>query len=399
MSKAIDEVNEYKRWQAAHVHFDEPTHTYSYVDDEGVMTDTEYTVTGYIDEKNGGNIDTEERKVSTNPASVIGTEVDSITRHYFMGLDVRKINYPNLVGQRKETVIKSLDKLKARFDSIYGKGKYIVITNDIKLIGKFIDGNGDERTVGGAMDMLVITEDGRKELYDMKAKKGDINHTYNGVSDRQVYTKQQNGYRQLSAVTFGGNDISKMQLIWFYQSYPSNRNGAQYRIDDDGTINIIIGNRTSKLSESDAWVTPELRSFDDNAEDSEKSLITLNKENLFRAVKPYESASPEDTTTPTTTPVPETPTTPEGSDAGATDDLISINDEDLIFIESDDEVYDDNSLSDSNIDYSATEEVVAPAIGEFNLFSLNSITSAMSVSDRQIFLDRLNSGEINYKCE
>ena len=54
-------------------------------------------------------------------------------------------------------------------DGGFGKN-YIPIAKEIRLVSKFTE-NGEEVTLGGTMDMLIIDEEGNLHILDMKAKK------------------------------------------------------------------------------------------------------------------------------------------------------------------------------------------------------------------------------------
>lgn len=375
----IDEINTYKSWQAEHVTFDEENHDY-YVD--GVKMDC--SITQFYDKYH---------PVGDGPAenytfsSVLGNGVDAMTRDYFLGLDVRKIHYPNFTGEEKEKVIKSLDRLKKYLDKEFD-GCYKVITNEIRLVGK-LKKFGQFTTVAGTMDMLIIDKHGVPHVFDMKTKRyGASSVDELNEHDRAKYTEQLNLYRQLLEMLFSSakGKINDLRLIWFDQTYPSPSKGVlEYKVDET-TKEITVSRRNKEdvsLSEykdgdTKMWNSPKLN------KDVETSLIKLKTDNVdIDSVTAYDSKEQTQSSQerkPSRGSVP--PRGVRGStvrgeiNRGVTDK--SISEEDMFF---------DGNMS-----------VDSEGYAEFNVMSLESVEAGIPFEFRNAFINLVNNGELNYKC-
>lgn len=292
MKDAEHKLNAYIAWQDAqnggHVRFDEGKHEY-YID--GKKTD--YSVTGYEDELFG------KKEIDPKYAftGVIGTSVDKMLRDYFIERDKgsdgsaiardRDRNYPNfplVSGRRKRVVSMGMDietYLKDRFE-----GEYKVITKEFYLTGRIKDKQGNDKTIAGTMDMLVIDKYGNLHIFDFKTKSRAAEF-FNNFNDKRDYTYQLNAYKQLIEATmpeFKGK-VKSLQLIWMAQSYDAN---TEYTVNKD-TKEITMGDG-KPMSSSMKWEGPHLGKVKYN--DIKSAIISIEDNtndtaNRLQDVRPY----------------------------------------------------------------------------------------------------------------
>ena len=292
MKDAEHKLNAYIAWQDAqnggHVRFDEEKHEY-YID--GKKAD--YSVTGYEDELFG--------KKEIDPkyefTGVIGTSVDKMLRDYFIERDKgfdgsaiardRNRNYPNFPltsGRRKRVVSMGMDietYLKDRFE-----GEYKVITKEFYLTGRIKDKQGNDKTIAGTMDMLVIDKYGNLHIFDFKTKSRAAEF-FNNYNDKRDYTYQLNAYKQLIEATmpeFKGK-VKSLQLIWMAQSYDTN---TEYKVNKD-TKEITMSDG-KPMSSSMKWEGPHLGNAKFN--DTKSAIISIEDNtndtaNRLQDVRPY----------------------------------------------------------------------------------------------------------------
>lgn len=292
MKDAEHKLNAYIAWQDAqnggHVRFDEEKHEY-YID--GKKAD--YSVTGYEDELFG--------KKEIDPkyefTGVIGTSVDKMLRDYFIERDKgsdgsaiardRNRSYPNFPltsGRRKRVVSMGMDietYLKDRFE-----GEYKVITKEFYLTGRIKDKQGNDKTIAGTMDMLVIDKYGNLHIFDFKTKSRAAKF-FDNFNDKRDYTYQLNAYKQLIEATmpeFKGK-VKSLQLIWMAQSYDTN---TQYKVDKDTKEITMSDNRP--MYKSDNWKGPHLGNAEFN--DTKSAIINIEDNtndtaNRLQDVRPY----------------------------------------------------------------------------------------------------------------
>ena len=275
-------LRHYVRWQNEHITFDDPKHEYYYNGAKIESSVTQLPIKGIPKFHNPGNIDYEF-------ASAFGRTIDAITRDYWIdyynkindridnSVDPRLKKYPNLNEDRKNEVLADLDKFKSYLDKRFN-GNYHVITNEIRLAGR-VTLAGQEMTVAGVPDMIVIDGNGDIHIFDMKAKRGEYGLDSNGNlnGDTLKYTYQLNAYKQLLETLvpeFRGR-VKTLQLIYFKQSYPSQEKAVIYKTDKEtGQIvvnydkvtgkdaqNLPITERVNNLpvEEFEHWYTPRLR--------------------------------------------------------------------------------------------------------------------------------------------
>lgn len=288
-TKVKSAIDEYDRWSKKNVDFHEDDHTYYYMQD-GNWVQTTYTVSQYHELNKARQdsffnekrffADQKRRSDIYGYAGQIGNDVDTLVRDFFMWVSDRSMpspinkSYPNLTEQAKTKLIGDCMRLHQQFqkpikDGGFGKN-YIPIAKEIRLVSKFTE-NGEEVTIGGTMDMLIIDEEGNLHILDMKAKK---DQTINDHSNREDYTSQLNGYKQMLEAIFPEfiGKIKDLHLIWFDQSYPQqDRDGIHYSIDPTTRVISMTDNGTTKnMKDSNKWITPHL-----NKDDVTKSLIPL----------------------------------------------------------------------------------------------------------------------------
>ena len=283
-TKVKSTIDEYDRWSKKNVDFHEDDHTYYYMQD-GNWVQTTYTVSQYH-ELNKARQDSffNEKKFFADQkrrsdiygyAGQIGNDVDTLVRDFFMWVSDRSMpspinkSYPNLTEQAKTKLIGDCMRLHQQFqkpikDGGFGKN-YIPIAKEIRLVSKFTE-NGEEVTLGGTMDMLIIDEEGNLHILDMKAKK---DQTIDSFSNREDYTSQLNGYKQMLEAIFPEfiGKIKDLHLIWFDQSYPQqDKDGIHYSIDPTTKVISMTDNGvTQDMKKSSKWVTPHLK---DNVNES-----------------------------------------------------------------------------------------------------------------------------------
>lgn len=234
------------------IKFDKDKHQYSVF---GVPT--QYSVTQYAEKVFG------KRTVRGNydHSTAIGSSYDALWRDYFDGVDVLSKDYPNFNEQRKKDLIKDFERFKKYIEDRFGKG-CIIKTKEFYLAGTIKNDKGEDVSIAGAIDMMVIAPNGDIHIFDMKAKNHDIDATYKGkpYDDRRDYTAQQNLYRAIieSNPELEGK-VKSLNLIWGSASYPS-IDRVDYAVEDDGTVTIQNDDYTvTKLEDFDKFVTPRLK--------------------------------------------------------------------------------------------------------------------------------------------
>ena len=268
IEKSTNRVRDYYRWQRKHITFDKDSHTYFY---DGMPID--YSVTEYKDYVYGKpNI-----LGDYSHSREMGNSVDALTRDFFSkDRDPRNLAYPNLNEERKNQIIRDLERLKKFFDKKFS-GNYKVITTEFPIAGRIKTPDG-EKTVAGTIDMLIIDGKGNLHILDMKVKKNSID-AYN---DRRDYTFQLNAYRQLLETIFPefSGKIKDLNLIWFDTAYPRQGKEATFVTHDSGMVTVSDDKVTDlPLSEYDSWKTPSLKS------NVEESLVPLERKNVLENVK------------------------------------------------------------------------------------------------------------------
>ena len=196
-------------------------------------------------------------------AAALGNSVDAIVRDYFdSSKDPKTIKYPNISDFRKESLLKDCARIEQWIHKKWGKNS-IIITSEFALAGK-TKFNDKEVSVAGTMDMLVIGEDGKLHILDMKAKK---DATIDMFDNRRDYTYQLNGYRQIIDLIPGlDGKVEDLHLLWFNHSYPKSGDEATYITQDDGTV--LVSTRDvnkAPIEYFNGWTTPSLREDDEDA--------------------------------------------------------------------------------------------------------------------------------------
>lgn len=217
LQEGIDLINRIKEDSEAHITFNEKTHEY-FID--GKKADTSVTTLIH------GKKDIPELwKV---PSSHLGNTVDRFVRAYFMGRDVLNMGIPNLSKEGAEALKEDLDRLKARFDAMFGKGNYHVFTDEIRIAGnyRYVDtkGNTITKTVAGTPDMIIVDGDGNFHIYDMKTKRSNPKR---GIADwgqgiKEMYYRQLSMYKAILEASYPEmkGRIKEMKLIRFDLSCP-----------------------------------------------------------------------------------------------------------------------------------------------------------------------------------
>lgn len=196
-------------------------------------------------------------------AAALGNSVDAIVRDYFdSSKDPKTIKYPNISDFRKESLLKDCARIEQWIHKKWGKNS-IIITSEFTLAGK-TKFNDKEVSVAGTMDMLVIGEDGKLHILDMKAKK---DATIDMFDNRRDYTYQLNGYRQIIDLIPGlDGKVEDLHLLWFDHTYPKSGSEATYITQDDGTVLVSTQDMNkAPIEYFNGWTTPHLREKDEDA--------------------------------------------------------------------------------------------------------------------------------------
>lgn len=312
-AEACAVIDKYIGWQDAnnggHVRFDEKNHKYYIKTNSGQEVAADYSVTQFedllwnkkpFDEKKYGH------------TGVIGTQVDRILRDcltsrgaYKQVLSKDYPNFPALSRQLSGVTVAS-NIIVDYLDSRFGKGKYKIYTKEFYLTGR-VQVNGQEKTIAGTMDMLVVDEFGKLHIFDFKTKSRDAVNIdlYNEKAkkegeptDRELYTFQLNAYRQLIEATMPELEIGSMQLIWLSQELDKD---AKYTVEEDKTITVSKGESKYKLAEDAVWGTPKLGNSKGNSPNEitndgvkNQAIIPIGNNNSdtqhrLNGVKPYSS--------------------------------------------------------------------------------------------------------------
>lgn len=312
-AEACAVINKYIEWQDAnnggHVRFDEKNHKYYIKTNSGQEVAADYSVTQFEDLLWNKESFNEEKYGHTG---VIGTQVDRILRDCLTsrGADKQVLSkdYPNFPAMSRQSagVVNAAKIIVEYLDSRFGKGKYKVYTKEFYLTGR-VQVNGQEKTIAGTMDMLVVDEFGKLHIFDFKTKSRDAVNIdlYNEKAkkegrptDRELYTFQLNAYRQLIEATMPELEIGSMQLIWLSQELDKD---AKYTVEEDKTITVSKGESKHKLAEDAFWETPKLGNSKRNSPNEitndgvkNQAIIPIGNNNndtqhRLNGVKPYSS--------------------------------------------------------------------------------------------------------------
>lgn len=298
-SKAVEvrkKIEKYIDWTRKHVKFDDATHTY-YLDGKPVT----YSVTQY-----GRHLRNKEDKPNKEYdfASALGRVVDKFARNFFTG-SLQTI-YPTLGNQDSADYIdlkSQLKKLKTLLHQKYGN--FEVITAEFPLVTRL----GDNETLAGTMDMLIVDELGQLHILDFKVKNHAWKEGFREIGETQTedefdYNFQQNAYREMIQAIFPDlNADIDMQLIWFNTSYPKPDNktaapeGLHYSVDDNGNIMAQAGENNShnlklgvyNLSRLPGYEKPSLPTTIDPADpegerkviDGDRALIPITRKQVI----------------------------------------------------------------------------------------------------------------------
>lgn len=139
-----------------------------------------------------------------NRALEAGNSVDSITRQFFMGVEVAKIQRPSNMSQKAfDDLITTLTEIKSRIE-LAGER---FLTNNIVLYHKYADGT----RVAGEVDILAIDKNGNFKIYDLKTSgyaRGfgdwfDSKSEMQSMTTREYYTLQLSSYKNLFESQYG----------------------------------------------------------------------------------------------------------------------------------------------------------------------------------------------------
>ena len=215
LQEGIDTINEVIEDTEKHISFDYDKHEY-YID--GKKADM--SVTQYIHRND--DID----DLWKLPSTRIGNTVDRFVRAYFKGEDILRMGIPNLTKRDKRNLKEDLDKLKKAFDDKFGEGQYKVITDEIRIAGRYnyIDesGKSQSKTVAGTPDMIIIDNEGNFHIYDMKTKRINTNSTWSEATTEGYY-RQLSMYKAILEANYPKmrGKIVDMKLIRFDTAYPT----------------------------------------------------------------------------------------------------------------------------------------------------------------------------------
>lgn len=264
-------IDDYSSWANERVTFDSETHTY-FIDGKPV----DYSATQYAEEVFGR----EEIEGDYSHSSAIGNTMDAMYRDFFIyGDEVLNRNYPNLNKERKEKILEDLHRLRDYLDNRFGKGKYQVITDEIRL-ATVINTPDGQKTMAGTMDMLIIDDNGDGHIFDFKAKNHPITATINGKerNDRRNYTAQQNIYAAMLETTIPSlkGRIKSLQLIWMDTFYPKITE-VEYKTSKSGQVTVTDGAvKDMPIQDYSGFGTPRLK---DDVSDSIIPLAQTNQIN------------------------------------------------------------------------------------------------------------------------
>lgn len=231
LQEGIDTINEVIEDTKKHISFDYDKHEY-YID--GKKADM--SVTQYIHRNDDIN------DLWKLPSTRIGNTVDRFVRAYFQGEDVLKMDIPNLSRRDKKSLKEDLDRLKEAFDDKFGEGQYKVITDEIRIAGRYnyIDESGkpQSKTVAGTPDMIIIDNEGNFHIYDMKTKRVNTNSTW-GEATTESYYRQLSMYKAILEANYPKmrGKIVDMKLIRFDTAYPTPNGIKNWEGEDIGLAN------------------------------------------------------------------------------------------------------------------------------------------------------------------
>lgn len=218
-------------------------------------------------------------------SSALGNTADAAARYYFEnGFTIPDdFNLPNLTPTQKENLKKDLDKLKQYLDNTFGKNKYKVITKEFAIGGRVLV-NGEEKTIAGTMDMLVLDNKGNIHIFDFKTKR--FTERNNGViEEKQLagYKNQVNIYRQLLEENFPSlkGRVKTGGLIKFLVEYDTPSDKLEY-INKDGQILVKTENGEVKIQDSN--IDYEAPYFTDMGNFKENHIIEVAEQDFTEKI-------------------------------------------------------------------------------------------------------------------
>lgn len=184
----------------------------------------------------------EQRDFTDTPAMAIGRTFDTIARDFFSN-DLKE-SYPNMDAARLESIRKGLERVRNFLDSKFPEG-YRVMATPFPIAAQLTDYKGEQFSVAGEMDLLVIDSRGNLYIYDMKttskgphgtASVSDIIESNNQLGGQ--YSNQLSLYARILETAFPERQVRGKGLIVADTVYPSGRIGDVYSIEENDQLSI-----------------------------------------------------------------------------------------------------------------------------------------------------------------
>lgn len=237
----------------------------------------------------------EQRNFTDTPAMAIGRTFDAIARDFFNN-DLKE-DYPNMDAARLESIRKGLERVRNFLDSKFPEG-YRVMATPFPIAAQLTDYKGEQFSVAGEMDLLVIDSRGNLYIYDMKttskgphgtASVSDIIESNNQLGGQ--YSNQLSLYARILETAFPEREVRGKGLIVADTVYPSGRIGEAYNIEENDQLS-IDGVPVQNLPASDYSIYVRLinQNYVPVSVQSSSSVDMLE----FEALSPEEKAALED---------------------------------------------------------------------------------------------------------
>ena len=278
-TKADDIYNSIRKAFYHKVKFDAANHKYYIKQANGTWKEVDTTASTYANSLNGKNEDIKNNKYFAI-STALGNTNDMFVRDFWKG-EVKSY-YPNLTQEQHATLLNSLYQLKNELDVKFPNG-YKVVADEFPIYG-VLTKDGKDITIGGTMDLLIYTPDGKFYIYDMKTRRGGIIQELS----LQSYSTQQYLYKHMleSGVQEVRGKVQTPVLIVSKVNYPEPNSPTsiveKYEKTDNGEVIAVVntekGTKRIPITQLNGYVAPVFKGFQDVSTVVEKDIKEALKE-------------------------------------------------------------------------------------------------------------------------
>ena len=179
-------------------------------------------------------------------SSRLGDSHDAFLRDYFA--DTIKDSYPNLSANQIKKLRKQASKLETLLEKTFGEDAIFITDENLLKTVATVTYDGEQYTVAGTMDMVVIDKEGKIHIVDFKTKRANKSDTFSsGTLDE--YGFQVSMYKAMVSST-SKLDVGKTVLAQFNLKYADPRT-TTYSFKGD-QIYVEVEGEDIKIEEADA---------------------------------------------------------------------------------------------------------------------------------------------------